>query len=173
MKTKEAKAIGYVSRRFSKRSRRYKKLAGHVDDVEKPGSLSSKSHKENVRASMEDFDEFVLNRCRAKREAAKVNTVALDEVHETDKEKETLPPRCRRPAICEEMEKHIWNEAGVSLRGYREILVTRRLLYEMHLLWSGSWFARRWFKTFSNEVFSKVYKLIWVNRCFWGVRNKA
>lgn len=134
MKTKEAKAIGYVSRRFSKRSRRYKKLAGHVDDVEKPGSLSSKSHKENVRASMEDFDEFVLNRCRAKREAAKVNTVALDEAHETDKEKETIPARCRRPAICEEMEKHIRNEAGVSLRGYREILVTRRLLYEMHLL---------------------------------------
>ena len=132
MKTKEAKAIGYVSRRFSKRSRRYKKLAS--DDVEKPGSLSSKTHKENVRASMEDFDEFVLNRCRAKREAAKVNTVELDKTHENDKEKETLPARCRRPAICEEMEKHIRNEAGESLRGYREILVTRRLLYEMHLL---------------------------------------
>lgn len=125
--------LGYVSRRFSARSRRYKKLANQ-DDVEKPCAFFSKSQEENLRASTEDFDEFVVNRCRGAREAGKFNTIALDGEKESDTDKETLPSRCRRHAICEEMEKFILNEAGVSLRGYREILVTRRLLYEMHLL---------------------------------------
>jgi len=147
MKTKEASEnrkihgtihppLGYVSRRFSSRSRRYKKLARH-DDVEEPSSFFSKSQEENMRprsSSSEDFDEFVINRCKGEQEGAQVNSVALDAEEEADTDKETLPVRCRRHAICEEMERNIWNDAGLSLRRYREILVTRRLLYEMHLL---------------------------------------
>ena len=142
MKTKEASEnrstsvhtpLGYVSRKFSMRSRRYRKLATQ-DDVEEPCSFFSKSQEENMtpQSPTEDFDEFVAN--RGKEGTSKFNSVALDGEDETDGDKEDLPVRCRRHAICEEMERHIRNDAGVSLRGYRELLVTRRLLYEMHLL---------------------------------------
>ena len=86
------------------------------------------------RSLSDDFDEFVNNRFKESRETSKFNAAALDGEHEADREKEPLPVRGRRHAICEEMERNILNDAGVSLRGYREILVTRRLLFEMHLL---------------------------------------
>jgi len=83
----------------------------------------------------EDFDEFALNRCKALRGASKYNAAAaIEEDDQLDTEREALPVRCRRHAICEEMERYILNDAGISLRGYRELLVTRRLLFEMHLL---------------------------------------
>ena len=128
-------SLGYVSRKFSLRSRRYKKLE-IGDDVDKPYSFFSKSQEENMRprSLSDDFDEFVNNRFKESRETSKFNAAALDGEHEADREKEPLPVRCRRHAICEEMERNILNDAGVSLRGYREILVTRRLLFEMHLL---------------------------------------
>ena len=141
MKTKEATENRVIrgtkfSRRLSTRSRRYKKLTSRedVEDREEVRPFFSTSQEKNTQASTEDFDEFVANRCKGAREAGKFNSVALEGEDETDRGKETLPARCRRYAICEEMERNIRNEAGVSLRGYREILVTRRLLYEMHLL---------------------------------------
>ena len=136
MKTGEAenrRIHGCVSRRFSMRSRRYKKLATQ-EEIDEPRAFSSKSREENAQASAEDFDEFARNRCKGSREAAKFNAAAVDEDEGLDREKEVLPLRCRRHAICEEMERYILNDAGVSLRGYRELLVTRRLLFEMHLL---------------------------------------
>lgn len=127
----------YVSRKFSVPSKRYKKLATQ-DEVEEPRSFfsKSKSQDENTRprSSSKDFDDFVENRCKGAPESSKFNSIALDGEGETDREKEPVRVRCRRHAICEEMERNIWNDAGVNLRGYREILVTRRLLYEMHLL---------------------------------------
>lgn len=136
MRTREAEnrtTRGSVSRRFSMRSRRYKKLATQ-DEIDDSRALSSKSREANTRASTEDFDEFAINRYKGSREVAKFNVAAIDEDEGLDTEKEVLPARCRRPAICEEMERYILNDAGISLRGYRELLVTRRLLFEMHLL---------------------------------------
>lgn len=129
-------SLGYVSRKFSLRSRRYKKLGARVD-VEEPYSLYSKSQEENMRprSLSKDFDKFVDNRLSGAREpSSKFNAAALDEDDEVDVRKEAKSARSRRHAICEEMERCILNDAGVSLRGYREVLVTRRLLYEMHLL---------------------------------------
>lgn len=125
--------LGYVSRRFSMHSRRYKKLATQ-EELDESRPASSKSRQENTRASTEDFDDFAINRYKGSRDAAKYNAAADDEEEGLDTVKEALPVRCRRHAICEEMERTILNDAGVSLRGYRELLVTRRLLYEMHLL---------------------------------------
>ncbi|KAL9972533.1 hypothetical protein ACROYT_G018858 [Oculina patagonica] len=85
------------------RSRRYKKLATQEENDESR-ALSSKSHEENTRASAEDFDEFAINRYKGSREAAKFNAAAIDEDEGLDTEKEILPVRCRRHAICEEME---------------------------------------------------------------------
>lgn len=128
-------SLGYVSRKFSLRSKRYKKL-GARDDVEEPYSLYSKSQEKNVRPTSQskDFDEFVDKRLSDAREWSKFNAAALDEDDKVDVRKEAKSARSRRHAICEEMERYILNDAGVSLRGYREVLVTRRLLYEMHLL---------------------------------------
>ena len=135
--TKLNQPLGYVSRRFSMRSRRYKKLASNSKE-EVCESLSTKSNslERNTRAApTEDFDEFAINHFKGSRETAAKFNAAVDEVDErSEEEKETLPVRCRRHAICEEMERNILNDAGVSLRGYRELLVTRRLLFEMHLL---------------------------------------
>lgn len=128
--------LGYVSRRFSIRSRRYKKLATK-DEICESRPVSSKPREENTvtRASAEDFDDFAINRYKGSREAAAKFNAAVEEMEEgLETKKETLPVRCRRHAICEEMERNIMNEAGISLRGYRELLVTRRLLFEMHLL---------------------------------------
>lgn len=136
MRTREAenrRIHGCVSRRFSMRSRRYKKLATQ-EEIDDSRALSSKSHEENTRAIAEDFDEFAINRYKGSREVAKINAAAIDEDEGLDTEKVVLPARCRRHAICEEMERYILNDAGISLRGYRELLVTRRLLFEMHLL---------------------------------------
>lgn len=125
---------GYVSRRFSMRSRRYKKLATK-EELDESRAASAKSCEENSRATIEDFDEFTINRYKCSRGDAKFNAAAaIDEDDGLDTEKEALPVRCRRHAICEEMERYILNDAGISLRGYRELLVTRRLLFEMHLL---------------------------------------
>lgn len=129
--------LSCVSRRFSIRSRRYKKLASSSRE-ELCESLSAKSNslEGNTRVtSTEGFNKFAINRFKASREAAAKFNAAVDEVDErVEEEKETLPVRCRRHAICEEMERNILNDAGISLRGYRELLVTRRLLFEMHLL---------------------------------------
>ena len=136
MKTREAenrRIHGGVSRRFSMRSRRYKKLATQ-EEIDESRAMKSTSREENTRASTEDFDEFARNRYKGSREAAKFNAAASDEDEGLDAEKDVLPVRCRRHAICEEMERYILNDAGVSLRGYRELLVTRRLLFEMHLI---------------------------------------
>lgn len=137
MRTREAenrKLHGYVSRRFSMRSRRYKKLASQ-EELDESCAASPKSREENSRTMAEDFDEFALNRCKALRGASKYNAAAaIEEDDQLDTEREALPVRCRRHAICEEMERYILNDAGISLRGYRELLVTRRLLFEMHLL---------------------------------------
>lgn len=136
MKTREEQnriLHGYVSRRFSMRSRRYKKLAAQ-EELDESRAASVKPREENSRATMEEFDEFAMNRYKGSRKAAKLNAAASEEDDGLDVEKEPLPARCRRHAICEEMERYILNDAGVSLRGYRELLVTRRLLFEMHLL---------------------------------------
>lgn len=104
--------------------------------MEEPYSLYSKSQEKNVRPTSlsKDFDEFVDKRLSDAREWSKFNAAALDEDDKVDVRKEAKSARSRRHAICEEMERYILNDAGVSLRGYREVLVTRRLLYEMHLL---------------------------------------
>ena len=137
MRTREAenrKLHGYVSRRFSMRSRRYKKLASQ-GELDESCAASLRSREENSRTITEDFDEFAMNRCKGSRGDAKFNAAAaIEEDDRLDAEREALPVRCRRHAICEEMERYILNDAGVSLRGYRELLVTRRLLFEMHLL---------------------------------------
>ena len=137
MRTREEetrKLHGYVARRFSSmRSRRYKKLAAQ-DELDESRAASAKSREENSRATTEDFDEFAMNRYKCSRGDAKFNAAAIDEDDGLDTKKEALPVRCRRHAICEEMERYILNDAGISLRGYRELLVTRRLLFEMHLL---------------------------------------
>lgn len=129
--------LSCVSRRFSMRLPRYKKLASSSRE-ELCESLSAKSNslEGNTRAaSIEDLNKFAINRSKGSREAAAKFNAAVDEADErVQEEKETLPVRCRRHAICEEMERNILNDAGVSLRGYRELLVTRRLLFEMHLL---------------------------------------
>jgi len=137
MRTREEqnrKLHGCVSRRFSMRSRRYKKLAAQ-EELDESRAASAKTREENSRATTEEFDEFAMNRFKGSRKAAKFNAAAaIEEDDGLDMEKEALPARCRRHAICEEMERYILNDAGVSLRGYRELLVTRRLLFEMHLL---------------------------------------
>lgn len=138
MRTREEqnrKLHGYVSRRFSVRSRRYKKLAAQ-EELDESRAASAKTREENSRATTtEEFEEFAMNRYKGSRKAAKFNAAAaIEEDDRLDLERAALPARCRRHAICEEMERYILNDAGISLRGYRELLVTRRLLFEMHLL---------------------------------------
>ena len=137
MRTREEqnrKLHGYVSRRFSVRSRRYKKLPTQ-EELDESRAYSAKNREENSRATTEEFGAFAMNRCKGSRKAAKFNAAAaIEEDDGLDLDREALPARCRRHAICEEMERFILNDAGVSLRGYRELLVTRRLLFEMHLL---------------------------------------
>ena len=137
MRTREEqnrKLHGYVSRRFSVRSRRYKKLAAQ-EELDESRTATAKTREENSRATAKEFDEFARNRYKGSRKAAKLNAAAaIEEDDGLDIAKEALAARCRRHAICEEMERYILNDAGISLRGYRELLVTRRLLFEMHLL---------------------------------------
>ena len=137
MSTREeqnTKLHGYVSRRFSVLSRRYKKLAVQ-EEIDESRASPAKIREEKSRATTEEFDQFAMNRYKGSRKAAKVNAAAaIDEDDGLDVEREALSARCRRHAICEEMERYILNDAGVSLRGYRELLVTRRLLFETRLL---------------------------------------
>jgi len=137
MSTREeqnTKLHGYVSRRFSVLSRRYKKLAVQ-EELDESRASPAKTREENSRATTEEFDQFAMNRYKGSRKAAKVNAAAaIEEDDGLDVEREELPARYRRHAICEEMERYILNDAGVSLRGYRELLVTRRLLFETRLL---------------------------------------
>ena len=107
-----------------------------VEKVQKTRSASpEKTREEHSRATTEEFDQFAMNRYKGSRKAAKVNAAAaIEEDDGLDVEREALPARCRRHAICEEMERYSLNDAGVSLRGYSKLLVTRRLLFETRLL---------------------------------------
>ena len=138
MSTREeqnTKLHGYVSRRFSVRSRRYKKKLAVQEELDESRISPAKTREENSRATTEEFDQFAMNRYKGSRKAAKFNAAAaIEEDDGLDVEREALPARCRRHAICEEMERYILNDAGVSLRGYRELFATWRLIFETRLL---------------------------------------
>ena len=124
--------FGSISWRLSIRSRHYKKLVTQEDDEDFCPISANPSAVEVLRTAR-DVDDFAVNRRNGSREVnAKLNTGDIQPRPQAGKEQNL--PRPRRYAICEEMERKIRNEAGVSLRKYREVLVTRRLLSEMHLL---------------------------------------
>lgn len=84
---------------------------------------------------IEDFDEFVINYFKGLCEMMVKFNVVVDEVDERfEEEKEILFVCCRRYVICEEMEKNILNDVGVSFWGYWELFVMCCLLFEMYLL---------------------------------------
>jgi len=64
------------------------------------------------------------------------STGQLNEGHsiETIVDPEDTTPPNRRDAICEEMERYIMNDRGMSLRKYRKYLVTFQVLQDLSLL---------------------------------------
>lgn len=84
---------------------------------------------------MEEFEEFVMNCYKGLWKVVKFNVVVvIEEDDRFDLEREVLFVCCRRYVICEEMERYILNDVGISFRGYCELFVIWCFFFEMYLL---------------------------------------
>ena len=123
--------LSIVARKL-KRGHQYQRITSSFDEDDlSPLSEESDQAFQNSPYYFDDLDVAALKKMTLVFQSSAPG--------ETEKQKQLKIPqenssRPRRYAICEETERRIYNDGGISLRKFREFLVTHHVLSEMHLL---------------------------------------
>lgn len=111
---------------MSGQGKKYAKLVDECEDAKK-GSAKALRKKPNAEKRFWGKGRRYNNMILPDKESESENiTDAAENVQSK--------PKKRRCAICEEIERWTYNENGMSLRHFREFLVTHHLLKELNLM---------------------------------------
>lgn len=123
----------FVSQRLRKRaSHKYKRLTSNDVEEECNGNFTFQRLKEKDCPTKESDPKRVQKKQSIQLHAA--NSPVKDDDSRPPDESVVVDVRTRRQAICEETERNIYNNRGISLRKFREFLVVNQVLMEMQLL---------------------------------------
>lgn len=121
--------LSIVARKL-KRGREYQRITSSFDDDDFSDLASECEKVKNTPSYFDDLDAIAL-----KKMTEVFQSKAPDEdTRRKSVNEEENASRSRRHAICEETERQIYNDGGISLRKFRKFLVTHYVLTEMHLL---------------------------------------
>lgn len=122
--------LSIVARKL-KRSREYQRFTSSFDEDDFSVLSSECEIVENTPAYFDDLDALAVKKMT---EVFKSNSSGEDPKQKQANSQQETANRPRRYAICEETERRIYNDGGMSLRKFRKFLVTHYVLSEMHLL---------------------------------------